>query len=461
MNASVRRKDIGWTAFLAAVVLAGLVLSGALAAVTAAAAAFAIACLAAVYYFVAARDDWATETPAVSPSLPGAPAEDVASTMMEQLPEAVLLIGAGGRIERANAAAREFLGLSREAANVASVLRQPEVLEAVTAALDGEHPAAVEYRTIAPYERFVKAFAAPLPLGPGARAGAILLLRDETDMRRAERMRVDFLANASHELRTPLASLAGFIETLRGHAKDDPVAREKFLGIMQGQTDRMRRLINDLLSLSRIEMNEHLPPSGEVDLADVASDVADALRPIARARDVEIVVQAPEHGAVVRGDRDQLTAVVQNLVDNALKYSPQGGAVRVEIIAGLSAAEAMRTGAARIGLRGEESSGRFTIVAPAAERTMAALRVSDQGPGIPSAHLPRLAQRFYRVEEGKAEDRKGTGLGLAIVKHVAARHRGGFAVESEPGRGSTFTICAPLAQAPETAEPAAARAAEA
>jgi two-component system phosphate regulon sensor histidine kinase PhoR len=449
MKNAARGRDIAWVTGLAWLTLAGLALSGAVGAGPAAAAAFAILCLAAIYFLLSGRDQ-GEHGAAVAPAAAAPPpAEDVASAMIERLPDAVLLISQGGRIERANAAARAFLALSREAANVASVLRQPDVLEAVSAALRGEQPDPVEYRTHAPYEGFVKAFAAPLAVG--GRAGAIMVLHDETDMRRAEQMRAQFLANASHELRTPLASLAGFIETLRGHARDDPDARDRFLGIMQGQTERMRRLINDLLSLSRIEMNEHLPPSGAVDLAVVVGDVADALRPIARARGAELAVRAPDEGAVVTGDRDQLTAVVQNLVDNALKYSPHGGVVRVEVLTGDEAAEAIRPRQ-----RGAESEGRYTIVAPAAGRPMAAVRVTDQGPGIEPAHLPRLAQRFYRVEEGKAEDRKGTGLGLAIVKHVAARHRGGFAVESAPGRGSSFVVSAPLA-APAGPAPAAAR----
>lgn len=453
MKRAARRRDIAAVAVLAALVMAALAVSGELEPTGALASALVIAALAAIYYFIAGDrnelDDAAPQAqPEPAPPPPPAPEEDVASTMIERLPDPVLLIGPGGRIERANAAARAFLGLSRDAANVAAVLRQPEVLEAVTAALRGEQAEPVEYRTVAPYESFVKAFAAPLPGAAQGRAGAILLLHDETDMRRAERMRVDFLANASHELRTPLASLSGFIETLRGHARDDAEARDRFLAIMQGQTERMRRLINDLLSLSRIEMNEHLPPSGQADLISVAQDVVDALRPIARTREAEIVLEAPDGPVIVTGDRDQLTAVAQNLVDNALKYSPRGGSVRVEILPEITASEAMRPQR-----RLSENAGRFTIVTPAADRPMAALRVTDQGPGIDRGHLPRLSQRFYRVEEGKSEDRKGTGLGLAIVKHVAARHRGGFAVESEPGKGSVFTVCAPLATQPAAQAP--------
>ncbi len=451
-----RNRDIAIVAGLAALVVAALAAASGAPLAYAGLAVAALAALALAYARLtasrltasrltggrdAARDSGAAAAgaPPATPAPAAPPREDVASSMIERLPDPVLLIGPGGRIERANAAARTFFGLSREPANIAAVLRQPEVLDAASAALRGEQPMPVEHHARTPYEMFVKVFAAPLPAGPEGRASAILVLHDETDLRRAEQMRAKFLANASHELRTPLASLAGFIETLRGHAKDDPEARERFLEIMHGQAGRMSRLINDLLSLSRIEMSEHLPPSDVVDLAIVARDAADALRPIADARGAAIVLSAPEGGAPVTGDRDQLAAVVQNLVDNALKYSPRGGAVRLEVIPGLSPAEAMRPPAS-LG----PAPGRFTIVAPAGEGPVTAVRITDEGPGIEAAHLPSLSQRFYRVEEGKAEDRKGTGLGLAIVKHVMTRHRGGFAVESQPGRGTVFTVCAPV-----------------
>jgi two-component system phosphate regulon sensor histidine kinase PhoR len=272
----------------------------------------------------------------------------------------------------------------------------------------------------------------------------VVHLRDETEARKLEQMRVDFLANASHELRTPLASLSGFIETLKGHAKDDPAARDRFLGIMSAQADRMSRLISDLMSLSRIELNEHVPPAGAVDLASVVQDVADALAPIARDRSVRIETRLPPPGtSIVVGDRDQIVQVVQNLVDNALKYTPQGRAVEVDLIGEAGAEEA-------IAPHRPGSMSRLSLLTPdrAEDARYGVVRVRDFGPGIARQHLPRLTERFYRVEGQKSGDRLGTGLGLAIVKHIANRHRGGMHVESAPGEGTLFTVYFPKTPAP-------------
>jgi two-component system phosphate regulon sensor histidine kinase PhoR len=205
---------------------------------------------------------------------------------------------------------------------------------------------------------------------------------------------------------------------------------------MAAQADRMGRLIADLLSLSRIELNEHVPPAGEADLTGVARDVADALSPQARARSVATDIVAPAGPASVEGDRDQIVQVVQNLMDNALKYSPEGGRVEVEIETGLTAAAAARP-------RAEDSAWLSLLTPDRAERRYAAIRVTDRGPGISREHLPRLTERFYRVEGQKSGDRSGTGLGLAIVKHVVNRHRGGLTVESLAGGGTTLCVYLP------------------
>jgi two-component system phosphate regulon sensor histidine kinase PhoR len=265
------------------------------------------------------------------------------------------------------------------------------------------------------------------------------MLRDETEFRRSERTRADFLANASHELRTPLASLSGFIETLRGHARDDEQARERFLSIMHIQAVRMRRLIDDLMSLSRIELGEHIPPAGEVDLGLAVIDVLDALGPLADVRSVTFDTALPEIGqAIVVGDRDQILQVVQNLIENALKYSPRGGvvAVVVDVHLDLATTTAPATG----------YSGRLSLLTPdhSADVRYAVLRVRDAGPGIRRANLPRLTERFYRVEGQKTGEMAGTGLGLAIVKHITNRHRGGLIVESDEGAGTAFTVYVPM-----------------
>ncbi|HEX5379811.1 MAG TPA: ATP-binding protein, partial [Phenylobacterium sp.] len=216
-------------------------------------------------------------------------------------------------------------------------------------------------------------------------------------------------------------------------------AREKFLAIMQAQADRMSRLIDDLLSLSRIELNEHIAPAGDVDLALAVIDVVDALGPLARDRGVRLETDLPDPGqAVGVGDRDQIVQVIQNLVDNALKYSPREGAVRISVKTGQTAEAATAAQSS--------SSSRMSLLTPdRGNEAYVVLRVSDTGPGLAREHLPRLTERFYRVEGQKSGDRSGTGLGLAIVKHIMNRHRGGMAVESVEGEGATFTVYLPMA----------------
>ena len=371
------------------------------------------------------------------------------ASLIDALPDPVLVIAAhepddltGRRFVLVNAAARETLRVQYDAGMLVTVIRDPDVLEAVDKALFGQVEAEAVYEMGGAQERVMRAIAKPVGQAADGAPLALLVLRDETDIRRAERTRADFLANASHELRTPLASLSGFIETLRGHAKDDAGAREKFLSIMQAQAERMSRLIDDLLSLSRIELNEHIAPHGEVDLIMAVKDVLDSLGPLARDRGVRLEpVDLPARGAVmVAGDRDQIIQVIQNLIDNAIKYTPTGKAVRISLRSGVSAGAAAAVGDPR--------AARFSLLTPdRASDLYAALRVSDAGVGLAREHLPRLTERFYRVEGQKSGERSGTGLGLAIVKHIVNRHRGGLAVESVQGEGATFTAYFPMVKA--------------
>jgi len=392
-----------------------------------------------------------------APTAPAVEAATLQEAALEALPDPLLLVEAtepndltGRRITFANAAARDLLRIPETGALLVSAIRHPEVLEVIDESLFGCIASETPYEPRSAQERVWRVRAAPLP-GRGRTADgettrrALVHFSDETDARRAERMRVDFLANASHELRTPLASLSGFIETLRGHAKDDPEAREQFLRIMTAQAERMSRLIDDLMSLSRIELNEHIPPSGACDLTLTVLDVADTLRPLTADKGVKLDLNLADRGeAQVAGDRDQITQVVQNLIDNAVKYSPPGGTVSVEIVAGLTS-EAAATHASKASAMAAGGGGRLSLLTPdrVEHDAYVLVRVTDRGSGMIREHLPRLSERFYRVEGQKSGASTGTGLGLAIVKHIMNRHRGGMLVESAPGLGSTFAVYFP------------------
>ena len=384
---------------------------------------------------------------------------------VEALPHPLMLISATGEIDDltgrrvtfANAAARELLRIGREGALLVAALRNPQVLEAVDESLFGGLTRVTTLEPGGAQEKSWSVWSSPLRPGEDSRRLAVLAMYDETAARRTERLRTDFLANASHELRTPLASLTGFIETLRGHARDDPAARERFLGIMAAQAARMGRLVDDLLSLSRIELNEHVAPSGECDVGLAIADTLDSLAPVIEERAVSVDLIAPPRGAAVAlGDRDQIVQVIQNLIDNAVKYSPRGGAVSVRAATGLTLEQAQApAGPLPLG------SGRLSLLTPDRrdEERFVTIRVTDSGPGMAREHLPRLAERFYRIEGQKSSDRSGTGLGLAIVKHIVNRHRGGLIVESTPGEGSSFSVFLPMSTRPALpgGEPAPAR----
>ena len=395
-------------------------------------------------------------TPDSAPGAPSPPSPYAAQTYalaLELAPNPVLLVSgdepddmAGRRILFANAEARELLRIEREGALLLSAVRHPSVLEAIDEALFGRTARVLNYETGGGQDRFWRVWTKPLPPNELHPRLALVIMRDETDVRLNERMRADFLANASHELRTPLASLTGFIETLRGHARDDAVARERFLEIMSRQAERMARLIDDLLSLSRIELNEHIRPAGTCDLALAVADVMDALAPQVAAKAIQIVLDTPRAGqAEITGDRDQIVQVIQNLLDNAIKYAPRGGVVAMSVSSNLSLeqASAMRTGDLR---QSAANGGRMSLLTPVRQslERYAVLRVDDTGPGMAREHLPRLTERFYRVEGQKSGERMGTGLGLAIVKHIVNRHRGGFFVESAPEHGAAFSVYFPM-----------------
>jgi two-component system phosphate regulon sensor histidine kinase PhoR len=347
-----------------------------------------------------------------------------AQTIVDGLPDPLVCLDRQRRIVRTNLAAALLLGSPGGAErDVSTVLRQPQLLAAIDALLetgaDGNFArpdqSVVDLVLDGPPELDMVAHLRRLPRAAADGSLALIVLHDTTALRRAERMRADFVANASHELKTPIAGLAGFIETLRGPAREDAAARERFLGIMADQADRMRRLVDDLLMLSRIEQHEHARPAAAVDLGRVLRSVLDLLQLKASSRKVGIEIDlAPDLPPAV-GDHDELIIVFQNLIDNALKYTRPETRVRIE---------ARRSGTDRV-----------------------AVAVRDEGDGIPAAHLPRLTERFYRVDTARSRQLGGTGLGLAIVKHVVNRHRGRLDIQSAPGKGSTFTVTLPAADA--------------
>jgi two-component system phosphate regulon sensor histidine kinase PhoR len=340
-----------------------------------------------------------------------------AESIFASLPDPVLMLNSEQGIVRANRAAEQLLQERLEGRALSGVLRHPALLAAVEAALAEGAPRTVEVALPVPVERQLAAHVEPIAKTLPDGSAAILVLHDVTALTRADRMRADFVANASHELRTPLSTLIGFLETLLGPAREDAAARERFLPIMLEQAQRMARLVADLLSLSRIELNEHTPPTGRVDLAAVLGGVADALEMKARGRGMAIRIEA-ERLAPVIGDADELAQVFQNLIDNAIKYGAPGTEVRV--VAG--PAEAVSSRAPRRFAQG------------------VAVAVIDRGEGIAREHLPRLTERFYRVDSARSRELGGTGLGLAIVKHIVSRHRGHLEIESAPGEGSRFTV---------------------
>ena len=340
--------------------------------------------------------------------------KDMLQALLDALPEPVLVIRADGRVLAVNAPGRALFPSMRAGDLLALNLRSPVVLDAIARVRAQGRAEAVTWLDRVPVERLFDVNIAMLA-APGDPDTIVLTLRDTTEVRRVERMRVDFIANASHELRTPLASLLGFVETLQGAAREDVRAREKFLAIMHEQARRMARLVDDLLSLSRIEQNQHVRPDAPVDLAIIVRHISDTLARMARDNKVTLDMRASEE-VVVPGDRDDLLRVAENLIENAIKYAPPPeGGVQVPVEISVT------------------KSGRKAV-----------FRVRDHGPGIAPEHLPRLTERFYRIDAGQSRARGGTGLGLAIVKHIVARHRGHLQIDSTPGEGAAFTVVLPL-----------------
>ncbi|SFT68905.1 sensor histidine kinase [Sedimentitalea nanhaiensis] len=339
--------------------------------------------------------------------------------LLAATPLPALVVESGEWIVAANPEAKRLLGAGIVGRHFANVLRQPPVIAAIEATLQDhqEHQARHMVSTGAqdtPMEVTCRHIAA---LGPAYPSAVVVSFQDRADVEQAGQMRRDFVANVSHELRTPLTALIGFIETLRGAARDDEAARDRFLNIMEGEAGRMNRLVGDLLSLSRVEAEERVRPTNQIDLAGLLTSTLTSMTPLADNNKVNLTLVAPDPPVQISGDADQLRQVFTNLIENAIKYGGSGGHVTVEL----------------------REIDRDPVLRAAALD----VRVIDQGPGIDSVHLPRLTERFYRADNHRSRQLGGTGLGLAIAKHIVNRHRGRLKVDSEKGNGATFSVILP------------------
>jgi two-component system phosphate regulon sensor histidine kinase PhoR len=398
----------------AAVVFAGLAIAGGLA-MPYALGGFAIVVAAAAF---AARSGGEADRLAKPVAL-AEQGDHLLRAVIAGMPDPVVALNREGRVLSFNARARAMAPALREGEPVSFALRVPDLIEAIgrAASADGEAQR-VSYSERVPKDRWFEAFVMPVKRGPGSGRPDLMLMtfHDLTAIRQVEEMRADFVANASHELRTPLAALLGFIETLQGSAREDAKARHRFLAIMEEQARRMARLIDDLLSLSRIELNAHRRPDTPVDLVPIIRQVVEGLETLARDRDVTAHIDAADALAVL-GDHDELVRIFENLVENALKYGASGQRVDIKLC----------------------------VASLPDGGTEAQVSVRDHGPGIAPEHLPRLTERFYRVDVTESRAQGGTGLGLALVKHILNRHRGRLTIDSAPGAGATFTVHLPLA----------------
>ena len=344
--------------------------------------------------------------------------QDMLPAFVEALGDPGLVLDRTGAVlHRNGAAARQYPNL-QVGRVMTLVMRNPDLVAAIENSQRSGQAHSFELHETLPSETWDRVVVAPLRrpdrdwFADESRQ-LLVTFQSLTELKRVDALRTDFIANASHELRTPLASLVGFIDTLLGPAARDAAAREKFLGIMRTQADRMSRLIDDLLSLSRIEMHQHVRPTGSVDLSSLLREVREGLQTQAKAADLEVVLSLPEAPVTVTGDRGQLYEVFENLVDNAITYGADGKRVEVTL-----------TRVERAGMHAQVS-------------------VVDHGPGVEPEHVPRMTERFYRIDAETSRKKKGTGLGLAIVKHIIQRHRGQMSIKSKPGEGLRVDVLLP------------------
>ncbi|MDF1719825.1 MAG: ATP-binding protein [Minwuia sp.] len=332
--------------------------------------------------------------------------------ILDGIERPVLTFDVRRRLEFMNLAARELFGTGLEGRDIAAALRHPDVLAAIEKSVSDRQSRSAEFPVFAPVKRRFRVTIDALPARFVGGQGFVASVDDVTDSRRVQEMRSGFVADVSHELRTPLAAVLSIVDTLQGPARNDPKAQERFLDILREQSERMARLVDDLLALSRIEMNEHQPPRDKVDLSAVLDGVLKSLSLLAEAREMQVVKDYPDDMLAV-GARDEMTRLFTNLVDNAIKYGDRG--TLVSVTANVDAQNIL-------------------------------VEVRDQGPGIAREQIPRLTERFYRTDKARSRTAGGTGLGLAIVKHIVSRHRGELAIRSSEGEGSCFAVRIPRAE---------------
>lgn len=336
---------------------------------------------------------------------------EAATILIGGLPDPAVILSKDGTVLSFNGKAQELFPGLKSGAHLSSATRNPLILDAIAERSMNAPSQTVIFNERVPVERYMAATISWLGAQECETPCILLFIRDLTEQRRLDQLRSDFIANASHEIKTPLASLLGFIDTLQGAARHDEAARDRFLAIMAKQGARMARLIDNLMSLSRVEMRAHLKPRDEVLIERLVEQACEALEPMAAERDIKVTVTSGIEGAIVLGDWDELMQVFINLLHNAIKYGRPGGAVHVSM------------------QRKQTET-----------KSLAEISIQDDGPGIPAQHLPRLTERFYRVQTPDALEKGGTGLGLAIVKHVVNRHRGELRIASQEGAGSTFIV---------------------
>ena len=337
--------------------------------------------------------------------------------LVNAFPLTAVLIGPNERILAANQLAKDLFSSECVGQHFINVLRQPNVLDAIEAVIvRGQH---IETRYLGRdggRDTTYRVNAAPVaaPNGPAV----LLTFEDLTDIEEAGKMRRDFVANVSHELKTPLTALMGFVETLRGPARNDPKAQDRFLTIMEREASRMSQLVQDLLSLSRVEEHERVRPTEQVELVSLVASVKQSLEPVAKSSDVTINLDVPETQVQVLGDSNQLRQVLTNLIENGIKYGGAGKSVDVSVS--------------------------VPIDQPLIRGKGVTIHVTDHGEGIAEHHIPRLTERFYRVDSHRSREVGGTGLGLAIVKHIINRHRGRLRIQSTLGQGTVFSVILPV-----------------